>query len=253
MRNVFIFFLIILVFCSCGEKKMRKVVDVSNRVQEYDLIKPLGTVVGDVQFSEKGAEFNGNDFPLYILLDSLNLEESTPKNISMWLNFEGEDARIPQMIFSIKDTTDIRKRFNLWVAGRRVTAVLNGNPLWANEYDYSKGRSKAYYDSYLLERGKYYFLSVNYTPQKIQVYINAELYQQFEDIDGGHIDFHQIYLGAELFENEVRSPFIGYIRNLTLFNRKLNENEIYSLSVESYKAISEFNKAFEISKFNFLE
>lgn len=232
---------------------MRKVVDVPNKAQECELIKPSCIVMGNVHFSEKGAKFNDNDIPSYILLDSVNLDKSSSKNISMWFKFDGEDARIPQMIFSIKDTTDNRKRFNLWVAGRRITALLNNNPLWANDYDYSKGRSKTYYDSYLLERGKYYFLSVNYTPQKIQLYINAELYQQFEDIDGGHIDFHQIYLGAELFENEVRSPFIGYIRNLTLFNRKLNENEIYSLSVESYKAISEFNKAFELSKFNFLE
>ncbi|GGD80098.1 hypothetical protein GCM10011312_00510 [Planktosalinus lacus] len=251
MRNVLIFFLIILAFYSCGEKKMRKVVDVSNRAQEYELIKPLGNVVGDVQFSEKGAEFIGNDVPAYIFLDSLSLEESTPKNISMWLKFEGEDARIPQMIFSIKDTTDIRKRFNMWIAGRRVTAVLNGNPLWANEYDYSKGRSKTYYDSYILEPGKFYFLSVNYTPQKVQIYINAELYQQFENINDGKINFHQIYLGTERYENEFRNPLIGNIRNLTLFNRTLNENEIYSLSVESYEDISEFNKAFELKKFNF--
>lgn len=230
---------------------MRKVVDVPNRIHEYELINPTGNGVGNVQFSEKGAEFNGNDNLAYILLDSLSLEESAQNNISMWFKFEGEDARIPQMIFSIKDTTNIRKRFNMWIAGRRVTAVLNGNHLWANEYDYSKGRSKTYYDSYILEPGKFYFLSVNYTPKKVEIYINAELYQQFENINDGKINFHQIYLGTERYENEFRNPLIGNIRNLTLFNRTLNENEIYSLSVESHEAISEFNKAFELKKFNF--
>ncbi|WP_339609670.1 LamG-like jellyroll fold domain-containing protein [uncultured Planktosalinus sp.] len=230
---------------------MRKVVDVSNRALEYELINPSGNFEGDVQFSEKGAEFNVNDGSGYILLDSLNLNQSASKNISMWLKFEGEDARIPQMIFSIKDTTDSRKRFNMWIAGRRITAVLNGNHLWANEYDYSKGRSKTYYDSFILEPGKFYFLSVNYTPQKVQIYINAELYQQFDNINDGNISFHQIYLGTERYENEFRNPLIGNIRNLTLFNRTLNVNEIYSLSVESHEAISEFNKAFELKKFNF--
>ncbi|MCR9182171.1 MAG: LamG domain-containing protein [Flavobacteriaceae bacterium] len=230
---------------------MRDVVEVLDRHGEYELTTPTGSVIGDVNFSKKGAEFLDNTTVSYILFDSIKLNKSSQKNISMWFKFEGEDARIPQMLFSIKDTIDIQKRFNMWIAGRRITALLNGNHLWANQYDYSKGRSKTYYDSFLLEPGKYYFLSVNYTPEKVEIYINAELYQQFDTIKEGNINFDQIYIGTERHYNEFRNPFIGNIRNLTLFDRQLSENEIYSLSVEAYEAIYEFNKAYELSKFNF--
>ena len=139
----------------------------------------------------------------------------------------------------------------MWIAGKRVTAVLNSNHLWANQYDYTKGTSKTYYDSYLLELGKYYFISINYTTQKVQIYINAELYQQFEDLEAVTIQFDKIYLGIEPYENNYRNPFIGHIRNITLFDQVLSEDEIYSLSVETHEAISEFNKTFELKKFNF--
>lgn len=251
MRSILLCLLTIFFFLACKEKKMRKVVDIPERVHEFKLSEPAGKVVGDVEFSAKGAEFTDNESLSHLLFDSLKLNKTVNKNISMWLKFDGQDARVPQMIFSIKDTTNSLKRFNMWIAGRRVTAVLNSNHLWAKEYDYSKGRSKTYYDSYLLEPGMYYFLSVNYTPQKIQVYINAELYQEFENLESGDIQFHKIYLGKELTENEFRNPFMGHIRNLSFFDQTLSEDEIYSLSVETYDAISEFNKTFELKKFNF--
>lgn len=251
MRKGLLYLVIIIVLCNCKDKKMREVVGVPEKAHEFELTKPTGNIKGNVQFSKKGAKFTQKDSFSHIILDSLNLNKSSNKNISLWLKFDGEDARIPQMIFSIQDTTDLSKRFNMWVAGKRITAVLNSNHLWANDYDYSKGRSKTYYDSYLLELGKYYFLSVNYTTQKVQIYINAELYQEFENLDGGTIEFHKIYLGIEPYHNKYRNPFIGHIRNINLFNQVLSEDEIYSLSVITYEDISEFNRTFELKKFNF--
>jgi len=250
MKNIFVYIVSLLLFSACKEAKKRQVVAVSERTHEWSFTNQKNQTVGEIEFTDKGAGFLGVDFPAYITIDSLLVNDSRHRNISMWLKFDGEDARVPQMVFSVQDTLNAKNRFNLWIAGRRVTAVLNSNHLWAKEYDYSMGAGKIYYDSYMLERGKYYFLSVNYSPNEVEVYINAEKYQQFENIENGDINFHRIYLGAEMHGDDFRNPFFGHLKNLTVFNRKLTENEIYSLSAESYDEISEYNKAFELSKFN---
>jgi hypothetical protein len=235
---------------SCGEPPQRQVIEVIDKFYENSLTKPGELQSENVFFSEKGACITGDLSPSFVLIDTLKINHSTERNLSFWFKFDGEDAAVPQMLFSIRDTINPQNRFNVWIAGRRITAVLNSNHLWANNYDYRNGRSKVYYDSFRLERGKYYYLSINYTPRKIEIYVNAELYQQFEQIENGLMSFQQLYLGIEVTNEGFKHPFAGHIKNLTLFDRLLTVDEIYSLSVASYQGIEKFNKEFELSKFN---
>lgn len=248
-------YLLIFLFLnySCNNKiNENLLVDVKDKAFSFSMTKKDNSKSNNINFSEKGAFFNNNKAPSYVLLDSLNINKSNNYNFSFWFQYTGEDASNEQMIFSVIDTLNKRKNINFWIAGKRITGKINTNNLWAKDYNYEKGESHSYYDLFQLELGKFYFLSINIFEDKAEVYINSELYASYEGLKETSINFHQIYFGVLNHTTEgFKYQFQGYLRNVTIFNKSLNQKEIETLSQETYQEIFPYNDAFELRKFKF--
>ncbi len=242
-----------LLCLSCQEKRQRQTVAVPDSIIEHRLTDGENLEASNINFGNNGAAFLPATKTGEIAYLSVDFPEvsATSMNMSMWIRFSDTDPRLPQMIFSAQDSLQPRAHFNLWVAGHRITGDFFGQPLWAENYNYNNGRSAQFYDLFKLEPGKYYFLSVNLSSGKLEIYINSELYSEHENLALGAREIQKVYFGAEPKQGEFIHPFYGNIRNVTIFNRALTENEIYSLSVATFKEVEEFNRQFELSKFNF--
>jgi|TARA_R110000787_G_scaffold109035_1_gene217503 hypothetical protein len=246
-------FLSVLFLSSCKEINSNDEqvnVDLNNKSYYASFTKDEGLQKNNVEYSEKGASFLYSEKPSYLLLDSLKINKNNEINISFWFQFTGDDPKNEQMLFSICDSVKSNKNINFWIAGRRLTAKINSNNLWAKEYNYEKGGSRMYYDLFQLELGKFYFLSINITEDKAEVFINSELYVSYKELKDASINMDQMYLGTfHDVNDDFKYQFQGYIRNLTIYNKTLNNKEIKTLSQEAYQEIFPYNDAFELSKF----
>ena len=250
MHKYLSLYLLVLFSCGEGDKKEIYSVDINERALSYTLMKDEEFKYSNVDFSNRGIGFTYKNTPSYARIDSLNIERTEGVNISLWFQFLGDDPTNEQMLFSVRDTLEESKNINFWIAGRRLTAKINSNNLWAKNYDYKNGGSRLCYDLFQLELGKYYFLSINIMEDVVEVYVNSELYVRYEGLKNTSINYDQIYLG--IFHNskgDFKHQYQGYLRNLTIFSKTLNRKEIKALSQETYQEIFPYNDAFELNKF----
>lgn len=246
------FFILLLLLVSCKQAEKRKAVSLPKAIYESSLDSDRELISTNVLFSERGAHFDNEWAKSYIKIDSIKFNSTKEVNISLWFNFSSEDPGIPKSIFSVSDTTQLHNKLNIWVAGDRITGEFNSNYLWAKEYDFKNGISKYFFDLFRLEGGKYYFLSINLINNVLEIYVNAELYSKHIFDNDFHINFHHIYLGVKQYRQErFDGEFIGYLKDISIFDKALSKDEIYSLSVKSYKNVHYFNEAYELSKFDF--
>lgn len=250
MRN-YLFFLF-FAFVSCNNTLQRETKVIPDAAYQASLEKKDKVINKNVLFSERGAYFSAEKSPSYIIIDSIKSRVADEFNISLWFNYNPDDAGMPKAILSVSDTTYLYNKLNLWIAGDRITGEHNSNYLWAKDYDFNNGMSKYYYDLFRLEGGKYYFLSVNLNDNVLDIYINAEIYSRHKFDKDFNINLHLLYLGIKQYKQEkLDGQFYGYIRDITIFDKALSQNEIYSLSVKSHQNVIHFNEEFELSKFDF--
>lgn len=243
-------FLVGFIMLGCRENSKKTVVKLEKPVfyqtltSESDIINGINYSLGD-----EGLAVGLDASPSYIKLN-VEGDSFTHLNISFWLKNTKKDQTKPQIILSLIDTINKENRFSIWMAGYRLTGAINDINFWAKEYDYKLGMSSEYYDLYLLEQGKYYFFSLNVSPHSVEIYVNAELYAQYK-VDIEDINFQNVLLGMEyrngIFENQMQ----GFIRNLSIFDKTLTQDEIYSLSLETFYEIEKYNIDYELSKFKF--
>ena len=240
-----------IISCNTQEKKEVLSLQIEEPIMKLSLTEKDFFTSSNVNFSKKGASFSYSRSPGYIKIDSLNVDAKNGFNLSCWFLLSGENAAKEQMLFSVYDKRTPTNSINFWIAGRRLTQRVNTNSLWAKEYDYSMGASGDYYDLFELELGKFYFLSVNIFDNKVEVFINSELYARYDNLTNASLNYDELYLGSAKSGNgNFQFQYDGYIRNLTIFNKRLNALEIKTLSKENYLEIFPYNDAFELSKFN---
>lgn len=247
--------MVLLVFAcsltlSCEVYENRKMVMVENEILKLDLTGEEQLNGENFTIDNKGLGIGFEKHPSFADID-FGLYNSKELNISFWINVKSEVQNIPQILFSLEDSLNSGNRFTIWMAGHRITGAVNNQNLWAKEYDYTKGTSAKYFDLFQLEQGKYYFFSLNVEKRSIKIYLNAEVYASYEDLEINGLSFQNIIFGVERRNQKFQNQMTGNIRNLTLFDRILTKDEIYSLSVNSYSEIEKYNREFELSKFNF--
>ncbi len=251
MTKLLISFFFVVIACSEVRKETnRTVLNLEDRIHSFSLIKDEGLYQQNINYSNMGVGFEYQNFPAFVKIDSLDLNLNKGFNISFWFKFTGDDPRKEQMLFSIRDFHYERKCINFWIAGYRLTGKINTNNLWAKDYNYQNGGSREYYDLFQLELGKYYFFSANITSNKLEVYLNSELYAEYVDLRETEININTIYLGILEEDKSFKYQFQGNIRNLVLFERTLNTNEVEKLSIENYNDIHPYNDKYELNKFN---
>lgn len=245
-KNYFVIvFFSLALFLGCNNSQ-KKIVDLPKYNRSYSLHHRSNFFCNNIQFEQKGAIFDTIDS--YLLLNNFKVKKNKDFNISFWFRTIGESNK-SQMLFSLRDTIENKNRFNLWIAGNRLTGKINSEHLWAENYNYLNPKSKAYYDSPKLENGKYYFLSLNVHNEGVEIYINSEIYQFFL-ISYDNINFHNLYLGIEKNQEEFDYQFKGAISKFKFYLRKLSNDEIFSVYNKEKGFFKSINDEFELKKFN---
>ena len=247
MRVISLLLLTLLLGCA-DMRKERQVVTVSEPLYAFSLTEPFKYKAEAISFNTQGASFGTQDSPSYIQLDSLTLVRGD-FNISFWLRSTSEQGDFTQTFIRAHLSNNGASNLNLGLGGFRITGNLNSNTFSAKNFAHGNAASREYYDLPRLEVGKYYFVSVNKSGGKIDIYVNAELYQDFDFDSDTDLVFDSILLGVLNTSGDYINQFSGNIRNLQVFGNILSADEIYSVSVKTYPEIKPFNDAFELSKF----
>jgi hypothetical protein len=241
-----------MIVCSCSNlRKERQLVSVKEPIFNLNLTSDSNNLdFFNVSFSKEGASFKDlKKEASFIKIDS------TPPipenfNLSFWFRIKGEDGKVPQVLFKAVNKHNPSQQLVLWVGGFRVTGNLNSNRFSSKNYSKTTSISRDYYDLPRLEVGKYYFLSLNKFKNKIQIYINAELYAEFNPEKDSQIAINSFILGVLNTKGPYTNQFLGNLRNFEVYEQPLTEDEIYTISTKYFKEIQPFNDAFELSKFN---
>ena len=248
MRGLSIILLALVVGCT-GIRKQRQVVAVEAPLYAFDLTSEVAGLQQSVSFNTEGASFGMENTPSYLILDSLPTVQRD-FNLSFWFRSTSEKGDYTQTYLRAYNSEDRRVNINLGIGGFRLTGNLNSNTFSAKNFAQGNAASRQYYDLPRLEVGKFYFVSVNKAGGTIEIYVNAERYQDFDFSSDTNLQFDRILLGALNTSGDYVNQFTGNIRNLQVFAKTLSADEIYSLSVKTYPEIKTFNDAFELSKFN---
>ena len=236
-------------FASCKDGGIKKIVKVPAATKSFSFQEEGGFSFNEVVFNSEGAFFSGNENIPHIRINSFKERVGNDFNLSFWVRNIGE-PKDSQVLISIKDTIEGFKRFKLWLGGRRLTGIFNSDHFWAKDYDYKNNKSKAYYDSHQLDKGRFYFLSLNVSKTKVEIFIDSEPYQTFKFAHGNSINIHEILIGAEDSNKGLINQFSGNISFFKIFTTNLTLSEIYSLNREKLDYFNKINDAHELKKFN---
>lgn len=241
-------FINLIFFASCNKPRDKTIVKVPAHIKSFSFQSEAKFFYQDVEFGPEGAFFNNNTNPSFVKINGFKKNIGNEFNVSFWFRSNG-DPKNSKMLISVSDTLNKLKRFKFWLSGRRLTGIFNSNHLWAKGYDYKNEKSKAYYDSYKLDNGKFYFLSLNVSMNKIDIFINSERYQVFNFIKNNEINAHEFLIGVENNQNGYINQYFGTISFLKIFPRNLTVNEIYSANKEKLNYFKVINDAHELKKF----
>ncbi|MCK0178778.1 LamG domain-containing protein [Flavobacteriaceae bacterium S0862] len=244
MKKIISLLVLLVVFVSCKEEKKQDTeqIEVSQEEKERDINDLLvfestlmkqdieGAEYKNIQFSNEGALFSGSvNNPSYIKLPLIDLDLSKEFNLSFSFNSKTDDGTKPQTFISFTDkysspTRDIP--LFVYFAGKRITGVYGNQKLWAEKYDKDLGESKAYYDSYQLPPNEVFFVSLNFSGNSIEIFVNSELYASFSDISPHSKMFEKVILGG-LPQGEGYTTLLnGSLHSLKIFSTALTEKEI---------------------------
>lgn len=192
-----------------------------------------GAQYNNIEFTADGALFKGDTLtPSFITLPFTKLNLSNPFNISFSYETFLEDGSKPQTFFAFASRySSPSKLIPLYIysAGKRLTGVYGGKKLWAENYDNTLGESKKYYDSYQLSNNEIFFVSLNFTGLKIDIYVNSELYATFPNLEPHLLEYSKVVIGALPTVEGYTTLFNGRIHGVKIFNKALTEKEIVEI------------------------
>ena len=246
-----ILFLLLLCVSCLYKNTQRKVVSLPTPYYEIGLTNaPKTARIKNVIFSTQGAYFGESlSESSYLALDSVP-EIRNNFNISFWFKTEGRNGEISQTLVKALNTINPKEELRIWVAGQRVTGSLNSNRLSSKDFSKESPSSRTYYDLPRLEVGKFYFLSINKIENHFEIYINAELYEEYTIEKDTQILINSITFGVLNIEGPYINQLCGNLIHFEVYEQPLSKDEIYSVSVKHFNEIEPFNDAFELSKFN---
>lgn len=181
----------------------------------------------NITFTKEGALFTKVQ-PTYIKIPFSDLNLSQGFNLSFSFTTTDDDGRKPQSLIAFVDqySSPSRIPFYVYYPGNRISGVNGKQALWAEDYNPANGYSRSYYDSFKLSKDRFYFISVNVTETKVNIFVNTELYASFEGLTPHDYKVENISIGALVSNENVTYPFAGNIHGLKIFNRPLEETEI---------------------------
>lgn len=190
-------------------------------------------IQNNVVFDKKGATFERTESnPSFLEVKDLTLDLSKPFNVSFSYKTFSDDGSKPQAFLSFQDkfSSPSSIPFLIYTASNRVTAVYDKQVLWAENYQEDNGPSREFYDSYVLDKDVFYFVSVNFTGTNLDIFVNSELYASFTAITPHKRLFSKLILGGVVRDKSNHFiPFDGTIHGVKIFNDALTEKEIVSL------------------------
>ena len=208
------------------EKKEDFIIFESLLVKENIQIAKYNNIV----FSDNGAKFK-RDEESYIHIPKIDIDLNKEFNISFWFKFNDEFGPKPPALFVYKNkySSPSNSPFYVFLPAKRVSGVIGDQMLFAENYNSRQGYSRKYYDSFQLSPGTFYFLSINKKDSILQIYVNSELYSEYDNLIYSKQKGEEIYLGAFPHDSEFKNPFEGSIKGLKIYSRALMENEIVNL------------------------
>jgi hypothetical protein len=191
----------------------------------------------NVELSNNGAKFNSQK-KSYIKIPNINLNLKEDFNISFWFKFQGLEGKIPKALLAYRgNSPSSNSPLFIYLPARKLSGSFGSQILWAENYDMKQGNSRLYYDSVQLTPDTPYFVSINFSENKFQFYVESELYAEFPNVAYHEMEGKDLFLGSLPLGSEFKYPFNGTMKSLQLFSRSLSEKEI----VELYNVELAFN------------
>lgn len=242
LRNIFIIFLISTITIACKENKSTTIKDELDPIQSNSKSNGLvfennltqeniqGADYNNVVLSDQGAKFSSDELS-FIRIPANNIDLNSEFNISFWFKFDGDFGPKPPALFVLKNQYSSPSNAPLYIflPARKVSAVFGKQKLFATNYDPDQGYSREYYDSFQLSPGVFYFLSVSYSNSKLQIFVNSELYAEYQNLISPETKGEEIYLGAFPFDNQYKSPLDGNLKGLKIHSKALSQKELVEL------------------------
>ena len=263
-KIVFLIFIVAFFSCKNEDKKQsdnKNIQDIENQQKTLKPLEDLEVInvsliqndpalnISNIAFSYEGAEFD-NSKGSYIQTDSKDLNLNEGIGISVVFNFNERDGAKAQTLISLVDENSATGTagFTFYISNRRITGVVQGNYLWGNGYTYNKGMSDVFFDSPQLELDKFYSLTINIASERIELFVNNELYQIFNNINVSKLLGDQIVLGAFKKSNDPSGSKVlkGKLRNLEIYNRTLTSDEIDDYFLINQSEMNEQNDAIDL-------
>lgn len=250
MKRLFIYLLLLPLFFCCKnedkksenptteikEKEKRdynSIAILKNKLEKQDINEAS---YNNIEFDKYGANFSNNGNSLsYIEIPMSNVGIDLKKgfNISFRFKISDYDGTKPQSLFVLADkfSSPSRVPFYIYFPAKKISGVYGQQLLWADGYNAKNGYSKEYYDSFPLEEEQMYFVSVNFNGEKIDIYVESELYMSYSNIAVHDLKAEKILLGGIYNKNNntLSNPFTGAISNLQIYSEPLEESEIVSI------------------------
>ena len=243
MKRLVTFLLVLVVFVSCKEDKKentepattsetvepRKIEDIlafENLLMNNDID---GAQYENVEFTKEGALFSGTkENPSYVKIPFSNVNLTNGFNVSFSFLTTSDDGRFPQGLVTLADkfSSPAKAPFLLYFPANKISGTFGEQCLWAENYNRNNGYSRAYYDSFQLEANKTYFVSANVNADKIDIYVNSELYASFDQIETHSLTVEHILIGVVPIGPDFNNFFQGTIHGLKVFDEALSESEI---------------------------
>ncbi|MFK5878242.1 MAG: hypothetical protein QM478_01965 [Flavobacteriaceae bacterium] len=183
----------------------------------------------NVELTNNGAKFSDKESS-YIKIPNINLDLKEDFNISFWFKFYGMEGKIPKALLAYRGSSpSSNSPIFIYLPARKLSGSFGSQILWAENYNMKEGNSKLYYDSVQLMPDTPYFVSINYLENKMQFYVESELYAEYENVSTHDMIGKDLYLGGLLLNDELKYPLDGSMKSLKIFSRSLTEKEIVKL------------------------
>jgi hypothetical protein len=243
MKKIMSLLVLLVIFVSCKEEKKQDTTTkpVVEKPEERDINDFLvfenllmeqnieEAEYKNVQFTKEGVLFGGTkEKHSYVKIPYNNLDLTNGFNVSFSFLTTSDDGRFPQGLVTLMDkfSSPAKAPFLLYFPANKVSGTFGEQCLWAESYDRNNGYSRAYYDSFQLNANKTYFVSANFNENKIEIYVNSELYASFDQIEPHSLKVEHILIGAVPIGPDFNNFFQGTVHGLKIFDEALSETEI---------------------------
>lgn len=190
-------------------------------------IKNTNIKIVDADFGE-ALHFDGED-KNYLILKTPKLTNKSSYTINFNFSINEKNFNKNNTLINLLDFKNSKGRYgktllSLWFSKRRISAYQNGKDLRKQgEIIDRKGFSEEFLTSQELDFDQTYNLTYAYRPGTVKIYIDGELYSQYNNVKSANRTAIELLIGKTWSNNKSINNLIGEIGEIKIYINKFLE------------------------------